>query len=85
MIYSLSLIFKDSSFHLNGRAVTAGHEIIGHGRSLAVGRGDLNQHMDAIQSENLILRVMGIPYINTGEKHAPNGAFPECSLLPGFG
>ena len=79
-----SLIFKDSSFHLNGRAVTTGHEIIGHGRSLSVGRGDQNQHVDAIQTENLILRVMGIPYINSGATHVPNGAFPGCSLLPGF-
>ena len=79
-----SLIFKDSSFHLNGRAVTTGHEIIGHGRSLSVGRGDQNQHVDAIQTENLILRIMGIPYINTGADHAPNGAFPGCSLLPCF-
>ncbi len=79
-----SLIFKDSSFHLNGRAVTTGHEILGHGRSLSVGRGDKNQHVDAIQTENLILRVMGIPYINTGADHAPNGAFPGCSLLPSF-
>ena len=79
-----SLIFKDSSFHRNGRAVTTGHEIIGHGRSLSVGRGDQNQHVDAIQTENLILRVMGIPYINTGADHAPNGAFSGCSLLPGF-
>lgn len=79
-----SLIFKDSSFHLNGRAVTTGHEIIGHGRSLSVGRGDQNQHVDAIQTENLILRVMGIPYINTGADHAPNGAFSGCSLLPCF-
>lgn len=79
-----SLIFKDSLFHLNGRAVTTGHEIIGHGRSLALGRGELNQHVDAIQTENLILRVMGIPYINTGANHAPEGAFPDCSLLPNF-
>lgn len=79
-----SLIFKNSSFHPNGRAVTTGHEIIGHGRSLALGRGDLNQHVDAIQTENLILRVMGIPFINTGAKHAPNGSFPGCSLLPSF-
>ena len=79
-----SLIFKDSSFHLNGRTVTTEHEIIGHGRSLSVGRGDKNQHVDAIQTENLILRVMGIPYINTGAGHAPNGACPDCSLLPGF-
>lgn len=79
-----SLIFKNSSFHPNGRAVTTGHEIIGHGRSLALGRGDLNQHVDAIQTENLILRVMGIPFINTGANHVPNGAFPGCSLLPSF-
>lgn len=57
---------------------------MGHGRSLSVGRGDKNQHVDAIQTENLILRVMGIPYINTGADHAPNGAFPGCSLLPSF-
>lgn len=79
-----SLIFKDPSFHPNGRAVTTGHEVIGHGRSLSLGRGEQNQHVDAIQTENLILRVMGIPYINTGADHAPNGAFPGCSLLPGF-
>lgn len=79
-----SLVFKNSSFHPNGRAVTTGHEILGHGRSLALGRGDLNQHVDAIQTENLILRVMGIPFINTGAKHAPNGAFPGCSLLPSY-
>lgn len=81
---SYSLIFKDASFHLNGRPVTTGHEILGHGRSLVLGRGHANQHVDAIQTENLILRVMGIPYINTGADHAPNGAFPGCSLLPGF-
>lgn len=79
-----SLIFKDSSFHLIGRAVTARHKIIGHGRSLSVGRGDQNQHVDAIQTENLILRVMGIPYINTDENHVPNGAFQGCSILPSF-
>ena len=79
-----SLIFKDSSFHLNGRTVTTGHEIIGHGRSLSIGRGHQNQHVDAIQTENLILRVMGIPYINTGADHVRNGAFPGCSLLPSF-
>lgn len=79
-----SLIFKDASFHPNGRSVTTGHEIIGHGRSLSIGRGEQNQHVDAVQTENLILRVMGIPYINTGEDHAPNGAFSGCSLLPDF-
>lgn len=79
-----SLVFKDPSFHLNGRAVTTGHEIIGHGRSLSLGRGAENQHIDAIQTENLILRVMGIDYINNGANHAPNGAFTGCSLLPSY-
>ena len=78
------LVFKSPSFHLIGRPVTTGHEIIGHGRSLSIGRGAANQHVDAIQTENLILRVMGIPYVNTGADHAPNGAFPGCTLLPNF-
>lgn len=45
-----------------------------------------NEMSDIIQTENLILRVMGIPYINDGSNHGPlpNGAFPECSLLPSF-
>ncbi len=77
----------EQSIHINGRAVTTGHELIGHGRSLSLGRGDAYQHFDAIQTENLILRVMGIHYIRNGEDHGnkiSHGAFPECSLLPGF-
>lgn len=81
---SYSLIFKAPSFHRNGRPVTTGHEVIGHGRSLSLGRGDASQHVDAIQTENLILRVMRIPYVNTGADHINNGAFPGCSLLPSF-
>ena len=42
--------------HPNGRAVTTGHEIIGHGRSRATGwLGDGQQHVQAIRTENLIL------------------------------
>ena len=70
--------------HFNGRAVTTGHEVIGHGRSLVVGRGHANQHMDAIQTENLILRVMGINYINNGSTHGPRTIIPNPSALPGF-
>ncbi|GAK38160.1 hypothetical protein JCM15093_3475 [Bacteroides graminisolvens DSM 19988 = JCM 15093] len=32
-----------------GRAGTSFHENFGHGRSLATGRGDANQHPDAIR------------------------------------
>ena len=84
---SYSLIFKESIKHPNGRMVCTGHELIGHGRSLALGRGDISQHVDAIQTENLILRVMGINYINDGSRHgpdSPNGYFPEHSYLPSF-
>jgi len=41
-----------------GRAATTGHELFGHGRSLSLGR-ESSQQSDAIQVENLILRVMG--------------------------
>lgn len=49
--------------------VTVGHELFGHARSLALGRLD-SQHVDAIQTENLILRVMKKNYINDGSRHA---------------
>lgn len=70
--------------HPNGQAVTTGHEILGHGRSWATGLGDSYQHVQAIRTENLILRVMGIPFINTGVKHGPQIAVPQPSLLPLF-
>lgn len=70
--------------HPNGQAVTTGHEILGHGRSRATGLGDSFQHVQAIRTENLILRVMGIPFINTGVNHGPKTAVPQPSLLPSF-
>lgn len=70
--------------HPNGQPVTTGHEILGHGRSWATGLGDSFQHVQAIRTENLILRVMGIPFINTGVKHGPQIAIPQPSLLPSF-
>ncbi len=43
---------------MNGRDVTTGREILGHGRSLATGFGDISQHVQSIRTENLILRNM---------------------------
>ena len=81
---SHSLIILDGE-HPNGRAVTTGHEILGHGRSLATGFGDSQQHVQAIRTENLILRVMGIPFINTGRNHGKDEIpVPRPSLLPSF-
>ncbi|MDR1756016.1 MAG: hypothetical protein LBR65_03525 [Culturomica sp.] len=70
--------------HPYGRAITTGHEVIGHGRSLAVGRGHANQHVDAVQTENLLFRVMGINYVNNGINHGPKEIIPNPSALPGF-
>lgn len=71
--------------HPNGRAVTTGHEILGHGRSWATGLGNNHQHVQAIRTENLILRVMGIPFINTGINHGKEKSLvPSPSMLPSF-
>ena len=80
---SHSVIVIDG-IHSNGRAVTTGHEILGHGRSWAAGFRDDFQHVEAIRTENLILRVMGIPFINTGINHGPKTLVPQPSLLPIF-
>lgn len=80
---SHSVIVLDG-IHLNGRAVTTGHEILGHGRSWSVGLRENYQHVEPIRTENLILRVMGIQFINTGIKHGPETLVPQPSLLPAF-
>lgn len=70
--------------HPNGRAVTTGHEILGHGRSWSAGFHEDFQHVEPIRTENLILRVMGVPFINTGINHGPKKLVPQPSLLPVF-
>jgi hypothetical protein len=68
-----------------GRASTAGHEVLGHGRSLALGRGPSSQQADAIRMENLILRVMGLGNIQRdGTDHSPGTKLDNPSKLPGF-
>ena len=79
-----SVIVNETRLHPNGIAVTTGHEIIGHGRSLASGRGKERQHVDAVRTENLILRVMGINYINDGSNHGPGTVIKDPSMLPDF-
>lgn len=80
---SHSVIVVDGD-HPTGRAVTTGHEILGHGRSWASGFRENYQHVEPIRTENLILRVMGIPFINTGIDHGPRTIVPQPSLLPIF-
>ncbi|MDR2474368.1 MAG: hypothetical protein LBD45_00785 [Bacteroidales bacterium] len=68
-----------------GMCIIVLHEIIGHGRSLSVGRGDANQHEDAILFENLLLRIMGYPHIQrTGEDHGTKVKLFNASKKPEF-
>lgn len=79
-----------SNGHPYGRAVTMGHEVFGHGRSIALGLydpanpSDYQQHINAIQTENLILRVMGFQYQNSGYNHGPGIVIPNASEIPSF-
>ncbi|MCQ2243890.1 MAG: RHS repeat-associated core domain-containing protein [Bacteroidaceae bacterium] len=76
-----TVVVNSSSLHPVGRAVTTGHELFGHGRSLALGRFN-SQHVDAIQTENLIRRVMGITSINDGSNHANREYISNPTSLP---
>jgi hypothetical protein len=68
-----------------GMTSTAGHEVFGHGRSLALGRGDASQQVDAIRMENLILRVMGSSNIQRdGTGHGDGTKVTDPSNLPGY-
>ena len=78
-----TVIVNSKEYHPLGRPVTTGHEIFGHGRSLALGRDD-SQHVDAIQAENLILRVMNINSVNDGRNHANGAYIPNPTTLPSY-
>lgn len=69
-----------------GRASTAGHEVLGHGRFIAIKGEDVSsQHVNAIRMENLILRVMGKGDIQrTGENHGPKTIVENRSALPQY-
>ena len=82
------MIFPEA--HPYGRAVPMGHEVFGHGRSIALGLYnpdnpmDYQQHINAIQTENLILRVLGFQYQNSGSNHGPRLIIPNASEIPSF-
>ena len=64
--------------------MTVGHELFGHGRSLALGR-TTSQQTDAIQTENLILRVMGFGNIQrTGTGHGDGTPVANPSAFPSY-
>jgi RHS repeat-associated protein len=66
------------------REVTTGHELFGHGRSLALGRTS-SQHVDAVRTENLILRVIGQPNKQIdGTQHGDGSKVQDPKALPGY-
>ena len=78
-----SVIVNSNKHHPVGRPVTTGHELFGHGRSLALGR-TASQHVDSIQAENLIRRVMNINLINDGSDHDEKSYIPNPTSLPSY-
>ena len=67
-----------------GMGTVSGHEIFGHGRSLALGRAG-SQQADAIQTENLILRVMGQGGVQRdGTGHGNGEKVTNPSQIPGY-
>lgn len=80
---SYSIISLDGN-HSTCRAVTTGHEILGHGYLHSQGYSTADyQYIEAIRTENMVLRVMGLPYVNDGRTHSMTD-FPLLfpSLLP---
>lgn len=78
-----SIIVNDGT-HNGGREVTTGHEIFGHGRSLALGR-ESSQHTDAVRTENLILRAIGKGELQIdGSTHGDRSKVNNPKSLPDF-
>ncbi len=76
-------IIQENSIQ-TARAVTAGHELFGHGRSLSLGRLS-SQHEDAVRTENLILRVIGQPEKQIdGTQHGDKIKVENAKALPGY-
>ena len=78
---SYSIIYDDKEKESPYRAITMGHELLGHGRSLSLGRKQY-QNIDAVQLENLLYRILKIKYVNDGTNHG--GFIPNANELPNY-
>ncbi|SES20296.1 DUF6443 domain-containing protein [Pedobacter rhizosphaerae] len=65
------------------RAVTSGHEVFGHGIPSARREGNENNNNNAIRTDNLIRRILGLPQ-RDGKDHAggPQGQITDPRKLP---
>ena len=82
---SHSVILEGSGVTQSGgnRAVTSGHEVIGHGVPSARGLTPAQYNTNAIRTDNLIRRILGIP-TRTGATHAgfKQGQITNPNALP---
>lgn len=61
-----------------------GHELLGHGRPIALGHSKKQQHIDAVQLENLIYRVMGIKIQIYGTEHWDGQKVQNYNAIPSY-
>ena len=63
------------------RAVTSGHELFGHGIPSARRESDINNNTNAIRTDNLIRRIIGLPQ-RDGKDHAGGDKIRNPQDLP---
>ena len=80
---SHSVIISGVSGSNTERAVTSGHEVFGHGIPSARRESDVNNNTNAIRTDNLIRRILGLPQ-RDGSDHAggSNGGIVDPQKLP---
>ena len=80
---SHSVIISGVSGSNTERAVTSGHEVFGHGIPSARRESDVNNNTNAIRTDNLIRRILGLPQ-RDGSDHAGgfNGGIVDPQKLP---
>ena len=66
---SHSVIISGGSENNTERAVTSGHEVFGHGIPSAKLESDVDNNTNAIRTDNLIRRILGLPQ-RDGSGHA---------------
>ncbi|MDB5142980.1 MAG: repeat-associated core protein [Mucilaginibacter sp.] len=80
---SYSVVLEGDGVAQSGgrREITSGHEIFGHGIPSAIGASRDANNANAIQTDNLIRRVLGITTFRDGSDHA-GGVQPNPYALP---
>lgn len=75
--------FISSSLQGNERAVTSGHEVFGHGIPAAKGLTPAENNANAIRTDNLIRRILGLPQ-RDGSNHGGyrEGHITQPYILP---